>query len=106
MVWALPETEQNELDSIAESECHCPEGEPARVQTYNKNTAYAWARTKWPDESAMYYLMISAIDAVIEYDAEKIMINADGTTKYDMKLDKEGRLIINEKFTETKKKRF
>lgn len=106
MVWAKEGTPQDELDQIAEEECDCPEGEPARMQTYNKNTAYAWAKEKWPDEGAMYALMISAIDAVTEYDVEKINIAVSGTTKYEMRLDKEERLIINEKFTETKKKRF
>lgn len=106
MVWAAPDTPQDELDAIAEQECDCSEGEAARMQTYNKNTAYAWAKDKWPDEGLMYSLMISAIDAVVEYDVEKIAITVSGTTKYDMRLDKEDRLIINEKFTETKKKRF
>lgn len=106
LVWALPGTSQEELNEIAEAECNCPEGESVRMRTYNRNTAYAWAESKWPKDSTMYYLMTSAIEAVTGFDIEKITINADGTTKYDMRLDKEERLIINEKRTETKKKRF
>lgn len=107
MVWAPPGTDQCELDMIAEADCNCEEGEPARMQTYNKNTAYAWARENWPGEGSMYNLMIAAIDAVTEYDAEKITIQAlGGITTYSMKLDKEDRLTINTRTTQTKKARF
>ena len=107
LVWALPGTEQAVLNQIAEEDCNCEEGEPARKQTYNKNTAYKWAEEKWPEEGAMYNLMISGIDAVTEYDAESITIRASGgITTYSMKLDKEDRLVINEKTTQTKKARF
>lgn len=107
MVWAKEGTPQSELDSIAEEECTCEEGEPARKQTYNKNTAYKWAEENWPEKGSMYSLMLGAIDAVTEYDAEKITIQAaGGITKYDMRLDKEDRLTINTKTTQTKKARF
>ena len=107
MVWAPPGTDQNELDKIAEEDCNCEEGESARKQTYSKDTAYIWARNNWPDEGLMYNLMIAAIDAVTEYDVEKITIQAaGGITKYEMRLDKEDRLTINTKTTQTKKARF
>ena len=107
LVWAVPGSTQEELDRIAEEDCNCEEGEPARKQAYNKNTAYAWADKKWPDHGCMYWLMMAAVDAVTEHDVAKISIaEADGITKYDLRLDKEERLIINTRVTRTNKARF
>ena len=114
IIQTLGDLTPEEETEIASEVCKCEEGEAARLQRYNRNTAYAWLDDQFKRDTYMYDLMQQSIDCVMEYTVERISIkqsdiiskDIERITNYTLKMTKSGRLEISQNTQFKRKDKF
>ena len=103
-----------EIQTAADMSCKCQEGEAARMRAYNANTAYAWIKERYGEESYVSTLLYNMVDAVIDMGidqgsikhADMVDVFTTKVTTISMKRNADGQLIIQQQTSFKRKDKF
>lgn len=73
-VYAPASADQKMLNSIAERQCHCEQGEGFRNMEYERNAVQKKIEQHFPEESQLKTLVDACSDAVMKFVAKKVTI--------------------------------